>query len=70
MNVPAGATVTYKKHGSSADPVTLDSDLNIVIRVTDHNAVLDFTITKGTESVVKSVDISGITFESASNVQG
>lgn len=64
--VPEGATVQYKLKGSSKAPVTLDQDRNIVVICTNKpNAVLQFTVTLGEESVVKEVALSGITFESA-----
>lgn len=65
--VPEGATVQYKLKGSSKAPVTLDQDRNIVVICTNKpNAVLQFTVTLGEETVVKEVALSGITFESES----
>lgn len=63
--VPEGATVKYQKVGGSAEPVTLDSDLNIVIRVTDHNAVLRFTIETDQGTVVRDVALNRLEFEEA-----
>lgn len=69
--VPEGATVQYKLKGSSKAPVTLDQDRNIVVICTNKpNAVLQFTVTLGEESVVKEVALSGITFESAPETPG
>ena len=69
-NVPEGAVITYKKHGGSASPVTLDDDRNIVVICTNKpDAVLDFTVTVGGQSETKSVSLSGITFESASQAE-
>ena len=68
VNAPSEATVTYKLKGSSKAPVTLDADRNIVVICTNKpNAVLQFTVTMGEESVVKEVSLSDITFEPASN---
>lgn len=69
-NVPEGAVIQYKKHGSSARPVTLDNDRNIVVICTNQpGAVLDFTVTVGEQSETKSVSLSGITFEPAPNAE-
>lgn len=63
---PEEAVITYKLKGSSKDPVTLDSDRNIVVICTNKpNAVLQFTVTMGEDSVVREVALSGITFEPA-----
>lgn len=65
-NVPSEATVTYKLKGSSKAPVTLDQDRNIVVICTNKpNAVLQFTVTMGEDSVVREVALSDITFEAA-----
>ena len=63
--VPEGATVKYQKVGGSAEPVTLDSDRNIVIRVTDHNAVLRFTIETEQGTVTRDVALNRLEFEEA-----
>lgn len=68
---PEGATITYKLKGSSKAPVTLDEDRNIVVICTNKpNAVLQFTVTSGEDSVVKEVSLADITFEPAPEQQG
>lgn len=62
---PEDAVVTYQKVGGSAEPVTLDADRNIVIRVVDHNAVLRFTVSKDGHDTVRDVDVSHLTYEEA-----
>ena len=64
-DVADDAVVTYKKVGSTARPVTLDSDRNIVIIVNDTNAVLRFTVTKDGESTTKDISLANITLEPA-----
>lgn len=62
---PEDAVVKYQKVGGSAEPVTLDADRNIVIRITDQEAVLRFTISKDGHDTVKDVDVSHLTYEEA-----
>lgn len=70
VGAPSEAVITYKLKGSSKAPVTLDSDRNIVVICTNKpNAVLQFTVTMGEDSVVREVALSDITFEAAPEQQ-
>lgn len=64
-NVPEDAVVKYQKVGGTLDPVTLDADRNIVIRVTDHNAVLRFTVTYEGHDTITDVSLEHLTYEEA-----
>ena len=66
-DVSPEAVVTYKKVGSSARPVTLDQDRNIVIIVNDNSAVLRFTVTENGETTTKDISLANVTLEPASN---
>lgn len=65
--VPEGAVVKYQRVDSGLDPVTLDSDLNIVIRVKEdaHNAIYRFTTTYEGHDTVTDIDLSHLTYEEA-----
>lgn len=62
---PEDAVVTYEKVGGSAEPVVLDQDRNIVIRIVDQSAVLRFTITTSEGSVTRDISVANLTFDSA-----
>lgn len=67
---PEEAVITYKRKGTSNQPVTLDADRNIVILCANQDRrSLEFTITMGEDSVVKEVSLADITFEEAPAAQ-
>ena len=52
---------TVELTGSTAEPVTLGSGMNAVVRVTDpETQKLKVTTTKGSESLTKLYDLSGL----------
>ena len=64
-NIPADAVVTYQKVGGSAEPVTLDSDRNIVLIIRDLSSVLRFTATYNGETVTRDLTIAGLVLDPA-----
>ena len=61
-----GATTTVELVGGTKGPVKLDSDMNIVIRVTNKDAQsVKVIATKGTESITKTYSLTGVTLEAA-----
>lgn len=57
----AGATITAELIGGIHGPVTLDSDGILIARITDSVTAIKLTSTKGTDSTVKIIDVSGLT---------
>jgi hypothetical protein len=61
-----GVTTTVELVGGAKGPVALDSDMNIVLRVTDKNTQsVKVIATKGTESITKIYSLVGLTLETA-----
>ena len=67
-DVPLDATITYQRVGSGLDPVTLDEDRNIVIRLPDHEATLRFTITYQGHDTVYDISVAHLTYEGPEEV--
>ena len=65
-DVSPDAVVTYKKVGSSAKPVTLDADRNIVLIINNTSAVLRFSVTENGETTTKDLSLTGLVLEPAS----
>ena len=67
--IPSGATVTMQKVGPGASPaVTLDSDLNAVVRMTELKT-LRFTITYNGETIIKDISLENLILEPAPEVE-
>lgn len=67
--IPSGATVTMQKVGPGASPaVTLDSDLNAVVRMTELKT-LRFTITYNGETLIKDISLENLVLEPAPEVE-
>ena len=64
-NIPTDAVVTYQHMDGHHEPVTLDEDLNIVIRVTDQVNPRKFTVTYNGSSSSKEFDLSELVLEPA-----
>ena len=67
--IPSDAVVTMQKVGPGASPaVTLDSDLNAVVRMTELKT-LRFTITYNGETFVKDISLENLILKSAPKVK-
>ena len=67
--IPSGSVVTMQKVGPGASPaVTLDSDLNAVVRMTELKT-LRFTITYNGETFVKDISLENLILEPAPEVE-
>lgn len=63
--IPEDAVATVELYGGTHGPTELDSDLNIIIRVTDNvNQNVVLTVTKGDVSVQKVYRLKGLTLAS------
>ena len=61
-NIPEGATVVFEKTNGTSGPVTLDSDLNVIARITDKvNQKLKLTVTTETATITKIYSLAGMT---------
>lgn len=64
---PADAVTTVEVVGGTKGPVTLDSDMNIVLLIRNKDTQsIKVTVTKGKESVVKTYSLTGLTLEAQS----
>ena len=64
---PVDAVTTVEVVGGTKGPVTLDSDMNIVLLIRNKDTQsIKVTVTKGTESVVKTYSLTGLTLEAQS----
>lgn len=62
----AGAVLTVELLGGEGDPVTLDSDMNFVCRVSDHTTQsIKVTATKDGQTTVRTYSLAGLTCEEA-----
>lgn len=60
-----GATTTVELVGGTKGPVTLDSDMNIVLHIQNKDTEsVKVTVSKGGESETKTYGLSGLTLES------
>lgn len=58
-----GATIKLKLLGGSGDEVTMDADLNAVVRITSTVQKIRLTMTKGNNTLVKVYDLSGLVLD-------
>lgn len=58
--MPEGAVATVELYGGKHGPTTLDSDLNIIVRITDKN----------TQKVVLTVSYNGVTEKKIYGLKG
>lgn len=64
---PADAVTTVEVVGGTKGPVTLDSDMNIVLLIRNKDTQsIKVTVTKGEENVVKTYSLTGLTLEAQS----
>jgi hypothetical protein len=65
--VPAeGVTTTVELVGGAAGPVMLDSDMNVVLRVTNKNAqTVRVVATKGAKSITRTYGLASMTLETS-----
>lgn len=61
---PADAAVIVNLLGGTKGPVTLDSDMNMVLRIADKQSEsIEVTVKKGDKQVVKTYGLTGLTLE-------
>lgn len=64
VEATAGATTTVEVVGGDKGPVTLDSDMNIVLRIKDKSSQSVRVIAKkGTATVTNTYGLTGLTLE-------
>lgn len=64
-NAPDGATVTVEVIGGESGPVTLDSDMNVVIRVANNAQKIKFTSTLNGVTVTNTYSLAGLKLKEA-----
>ena len=61
FSVDDGATVTVELEGGKHGPVTLDSDMNVVVRITSTSQAIKATATKGDTTQTEVYKLKGLT---------